>query len=89
MIKIQIPTPMREQAGGQAEVSVTGGTVASALADLVKQYPGLDSKLFDKGKLRPFVNVFVNDEDIRFLDEMDTALADGAVVALIPAVAGG
>ena len=89
MIKIQIPTPMREQAGGQAEVSVDGATVATALADLIAKHPGLETKLFDKGKLRPFVNVFVNDEDIRFLDELDTALADGAVVALIPAVAGG
>jgi sulfur-carrier protein len=89
MIKIQIPTPMREQAGGQAEVPVAGATVALALADLVAKHPGLESKLFDKGRLRPFVNVFVNDEDIRFLDEMETALTDGAVVALIPAVAGG
>ena len=89
MVKVQIPTPMREQAGGQAEVSVNGGTVKAALADLVAKHPGLETKLFDKGQLRPFVNVFVNDEDIRFLDEMDTALADGAVVALIPAVAGG
>jgi molybdopterin converting factor small subunit len=80
---------MREQAGGQSEVGVAGATVAAALADLVARHPGLETKLFDKGKLRPFVNVFVNDEDIRFLDEMDTALADGAVVALIPAVAGG
>jgi molybdopterin synthase sulfur carrier subunit len=89
MIKIQIPTPMREQSGGQAEVAVEGGTVGLALADLVARHPGLESKLFHNGALRPFVNVFVNDEDIRFLDEMDTALADGAVVALIPAVAGG
>jgi sulfur-carrier protein len=89
MVKIQIPTPMREQSAGLAEVEVNGGTVAAALKDLIAKHPGLESKLFDKGKLRPFVNVFVNDEDIRFLDEMETALADGAVVALIPAVAGG
>lgn len=88
-IKVQIPTPMREQSGGQAEVSVAGSTVKAALADLIAKFPGLETKLFDKGQLRPFVNVFVNDEDIRFLDEMDTALSDGAVVALIPAVAGG
>jgi sulfur-carrier protein len=88
-IKVQIPTPMRDQSEGQAEVTVTGGTVQAALDDLVRQYPGLGTKLFDKGKLRPFVNVFVNDEDIRYLDETDTKLDDGAVVALIPAVAGG
>jgi len=88
-VKIQIPTPMREQSGGNAEVAVSGGTVKAALDDLIRQYPGLQTKLFDGGKLRPYVNVFVNDEDIRYLDEMNTTVADGQVVALIPAVAGG
>jgi molybdopterin converting factor small subunit len=88
-IKVQIPTPMREQAGGKAEVAVSGSTVRAALDDLVKQHPGLATKLFDNGKIRPYVNIFVNDEDIRYLDEMDTAVTDGVIVALIPAVAGG
>ncbi len=88
-IKVQIPTPMREQAGGNAEVVVTGGTVKAAFDDLLRQYPALATKLFDNGKLRPYINVFVNDEDIRYLDEMDTAITDGVIVALIPAVAGG
>jgi sulfur-carrier protein len=63
--------------------------VQAALDDLIRQYPGLGTKMFDKGKIRPFVNVFVNEEDIRYLDDMDTKLTDGVVVALIPAVAGG
>jgi len=88
-IKIQIPTPMREQTSGKAEVEVAGGTVKAALADLLRQFPGVGPKLFDNGKLRPYVNVFVNDEDIRYLDELDTVLTDGQTVALIPAVAGG
>ena len=88
-IKVQIPTPMREQAGGKAEVEVTGGTVKAALDDLLRQHPTLGPKLFDGGKLRPYINVFLNDEDIRYLDEMDTAVTDGVIVALIPAVAGG
>jgi MoaD family protein len=88
-IKVQIPTPMREQAGGKSEVEVAGATVKAALDDLVRQHPGLGTKLFDSGRLRPYVNVFVNDEDIRFLDEMDTPVKDGEIVALIPAVAGG
>ncbi len=88
-IKVQVPTPMREAAGGNAEVAVAGATVGAALADLVRQYPALQPKLFDGGKVRPYVNIFVNDEDVRYLDDMDTAVADGAVVALIPAVAGG
>jgi molybdopterin converting factor small subunit len=88
-IKVQVPTPMREAAGGNAEVAVAGATVKDALADLVRQYPALQSKLFDGGKVRPYVNIFVNDEDIRYLDELDTAVTDGVIVALIPAVAGG
>jgi molybdopterin converting factor small subunit len=80
---------MRDQAGGYSEVRVAGATVQAALDALVKRHPGLGPKLFDNGRVRQYVNVFVNDEDIRYLDEMDTKLADGAVVALIPAVAGG
>jgi MoaD family protein len=88
-IKIEIPAPLREQAGGKTEVQVQGATVGAALADLVKQYPALEPKLFQNGTLRPYINIFVNDEDIRYLDEMDTAVKDGTIVALIPAVAGG
>ena len=88
-IKVEIPSPLREQAGGKSEVDVTGGTVGAVLADLVKQYPALEPKLFQNGKLRPYINVFLNNEDIRYLDEMETAVTDGVVVALIPAVAGG
>ena len=88
-VVVHIPSPMREQAGGNTEVAVTGGTVKAALADLVAQYPDLEAKLFDGGEIRPYVNVFVNEEDIRYLDEMDTPVSDGEIVALIPAVAGG
>ena len=88
-IKVEIPAPLREQAGGNTEVQVAGATVGAALADLVKQYPALEPKLFQNGALRPYINIFVNDEDIRYLDEMDTAVKDGVIVALIPAVAGG
>jgi molybdopterin converting factor small subunit len=88
-IKVQIPTPMREQTGGKAEVDVAGATVKAVLDDLVRQFPAVAEKLFDGGKLRPYINVFLNDEDIRYLDEMDTKVADGVTLALIPAVAGG
>ena len=88
-IKVEIPTPLREQSGGNAEVEVTGSTVGAALADLVKKYPGLEAKLFLNGTIRPYINVFINNEDIRYLDEMETAVTDGVIVALIPAVAGG
>jgi len=94
-IKIEIPGPLREQANGQNEVMVTGTTVGAALADLVKQYPGLEPKLFLNGQLRQYINVFFRapgfdaDEDIRYHDDMDTVLKDGMVVMVIPAVAGG
>jgi molybdopterin converting factor small subunit len=88
-IKVEIPGPLREQAGGNTEVAVAGATVGAALADLVRQHPALEPKLFQNGALRPYINVFVNDEDIRYLDEMDTKVTDGVIVALIPAVAGG
>ena len=88
-VKVEIPSPLREQAGGQTEVATSGSTVRAALDDLVRQYPALGPKLFADGKLRPYINVYVNDEDIRYLDDMQTAVADGQVVAIIPAVAGG
>ena len=88
-VKIDIPTPLREHTAGKTEVEVSGSTVQEALADLVKQYPNIGPKLFNDGKLRPYINIFLNDEDIRYLDEMQTAVKDGQLVALIPAVAGG
>lgn len=88
-LRIEIPTPMREHTAGKADVEVKGTTIQEALADLVKQYPSVGPKLFDNGKLRPYINIFLNDEDIRYLDEMKTAVVDGQLIALIPAVAGG
>ena len=88
-ITVDIPPPLREYAGGNLKVPVGGNTVHECLADLVTQFPDLGPKLFDAGKLRPHVNVLVNDEDIRYLDDLGTAVTDGTVVALIPAVAGG
>jgi molybdopterin converting factor small subunit len=88
-ITVDIPPPLREQAGGNLKVIASGNTVHEVLDDLIKQHPALGPKLFDNGRLRPHVNVLVNDEDIRYLDDLGTATADGNVVALIPAVAGG
>lgn len=88
-VTVDIPPPLREQAGGNLKVTVSGNTVHEVLDDLVKQFPELGPKLFDAGRLRPHVNVLVNDEDIRYLDDLGTDVTDGTVVALIPAVAGG
>ena len=88
-VRVQIPTPMRQHTEGKAVVEATGGTVQAVLSDLGQKYPGIVSRLMDQGRVKQFVNVYLNDEDIRYLDEMDTKVTDGVIVALIPAVAGG
>jgi sulfur-carrier protein len=89
-VTIRIPTQLRTLAGGSSEVSVEAASVSEALKVLDAQHAGFAERLFDeKGELRRFVNVFVADEDIRFMQGVDTPLTDGAVVSIIPAVAGG
>jgi sulfur-carrier protein len=88
-IRVQIPTPMRQHTGSKAEVEAAGATVKAVLDDLGRQFPGLTERMFDKGQLKRFVNVYLNDEDIRFLDNLNTAVKDGDQLAIIPAVAGG
>jgi MoaD family protein len=88
-IKIHIPTPLRQHTEGQATVETGGQTVQAALDDLGRKYPSICARLFDNGQLRRFVNVYLNDEDIRYLDNLATAVKDGDELAIIPAVAGG
>ena len=87
---VRIPTQLRTLSGGSAEVKTDGKTVGEVLAALEAAHPGFRERLFDEdGKLRRFVNVFVADEDIRFLDGLETPVEDGTTVSIIPAVAGG
>jgi molybdopterin synthase sulfur carrier subunit len=87
---VRIPTQLRPLAGGASEVPASGSTVAEVLASLEATHPGFAERLFDDGgRLRRFVNVFVADEDIRFLDGIDSAVAPDATVSIVPAVAGG
>ncbi|GAA0489451.1 ubiquitin-like small modifier protein 1 [Streptomyces sp. NPDC046215] len=89
-ISVRIPTILRTYTGGKAEVSAEGGTLSDVLADLEKNHPGIAARVLDEsGKLRRFVNVYVNDDDVRFEDGLNTATPDGAGVSIIPAVAGG
>ena len=88
-IKIQIPTPLREHTQGQTTVAVAGATVQAALNDLCGKFPTLSAKIFDRGEVKPFLNVYLNDEDIRYLDSLATAVKDGDELSIIPAVAGG
>ena len=89
-VTVRIPSQLRPLAGGSSEVSADGATVSEVLKSLEATYPGFADRLFDDaGRLRRFINVFVADEDIRFLDGVDTAVPDGTTVSIVPAVAGG
>ncbi len=89
-VKVRIPTPLRPVTGGQAEVEGAGETVLELLRELDRRYPGLAGKIFaEDGRVQRFINIFVNDEDIRFLQGIDTPLRDGDEVSIIPAIAGG
>ena len=88
-IRINIPTPLRQHTEGQAVVEGKGTTVQGLLEDLGKRYPAVTARLFENGQIRRFVNVYLNDEDIRYLDNLATPVKDGDEVSIIPAVAGG
>ena len=87
---VRIPTPLQGLTNNLSEVAAEGSTISELMSDLDQKYPGLKGRIYDdSGKLRRFVNVYVNDEDIRFLDNEDTAVQDGAEVSIIPSIAGG
>jgi sulfur-carrier protein len=88
-VTVRIPTTFRPLAGGASTVDAEGSTVAEVLASLEAKHPGFADRLLEDGALRKFVNVFVGDEDIRFMSGLDTEVPDGEMVAILPAVAGG
>ncbi|HUY64382.1 MAG TPA: ubiquitin-like small modifier protein 1 [Acidimicrobiales bacterium] len=89
-VEVRLPTLLRPHAGGLATVSASGATVGQVLAELAATYPGLgDQVLSAEGTLHRFVNVYVNDDDVRYLEQLDTKVADGDTVSILPAVAGG
>jgi molybdopterin synthase sulfur carrier subunit len=90
MIKVRIPTPLRPLTKGQGEVEAKATSIADMIISLDAAHPGLKDRLCDdKGELRRFVNIYVNEEDIRFLKGKDTSLKDGDEVSIVPAIAGG
>ena len=89
-VTVRIPTTMRPLTGGEKQVSVEPGTLHDIVAALEAAHPGMGDRLVDEdGTLRKFVNVFVDDDDVRYLDGLDTKVDDGLTVSIIPAVAGG
>ena len=89
-VEVRMPTVLRQHVGGQATVSADGATIGEVLTGLVTSYPGLAGQvLTDDGTLHKFVNVYFNDDDVRYLDQLDTKVSDGDTISILPAVAGG
>ena len=89
-VSVRIPTILRTYTGGESEVSAEGETLAAVLDDLDARYPGIKGRVLDEaGALRRFVNVYVGNDDVRFLEDLQTPTPDGTQVSVIPAVAGG
>jgi sulfur-carrier protein len=88
-VEVRVPTILRNYTGGEKTVEAAGSSLEAVLKDLDANYPGLRDRLVDEKGLRRFVNVYLNDEDVRFLGGLDTAVADGDSVTILPAVAGG
>jgi len=89
-ITISIPTALRPQAGDQDSITATGSSIREALSSMTSQYPDLGKRLFNgEDQINRFINVYLNDEDIRFLENLDTAVKPGDEISIIPAIAGG
>lgn len=88
-VQVSIPTILRTHTGGEKRVTASGDTLQAVISDLEANYSGISERLVDNGKLHRFVNIYVNDEDVRFSGGLDTTIADGDSVTILPAVAGG
>jgi molybdopterin synthase sulfur carrier subunit len=89
-VSVRIPTILRTYTNGESEVSADGGTLSEVLDSLESSYPGIKGRILDdQGSIRRFVNVYVGNDDVRFLEALDTSTPEGAQVSVIPAVAGG
>ncbi|MCA9597295.1 MAG: MoaD/ThiS family protein [Myxococcales bacterium] len=88
-VTVRIPTPLRTLTGGEEAVTVDGATVRDVIEDMEKKHPGMRERLLDDKGVRRFVNIYVGDEDIRFLDGLDTKMEDGTEISIVPAIAGG
>jgi MoaD family protein len=89
MSRVRIPPVLRSHTGGEREISASGSTVRDALDDLVQRYPAMKDQLFDDGTLQRYVNVYVNNQDIQYLDRLDTPVGENDTIIILPAMAGG
>ncbi len=89
-VTVRLPTIMRSNAGGQSEISAEGGTIGEVIDDVVRQFPGTATHLkAPDGGVHRFVNVYLNDEDVRYIGKLEAKVGDGDTVSIVPAVAGG
>ncbi|WP_323793348.1 MoaD/ThiS family protein [Nocardioides sp.] len=88
-IEVRIPTILRTYTGGEKAVDATGGTLSAVIDDLEGNHPGIKERLIDNGDLRRFINIYVNDEDVRFIGGLEAELKGGDQIVVLPAVAGG
>ena len=89
-VKVRIPTPLQKMTNNQPEIQAKGATISELIENLEKNFPGMKGRICDEaGKVRRFINIYVNDEDIRFLEKENTRVKDGDEVSIIPAIAGG
>lgn len=89
-VTVLIPTPLREFTDGESEVTASGETIADLIDNLEENHPGIKERICtEEGELREFLNVYMNDEDIRFMDELETEISDDDEISIIPAIAGG
>ncbi len=88
-IKVRIPTPLQKLTNGKAEVECAAKNIAELVDMLERDYPGMKERLSEGGKIRRFINIYVNEEDIRFVNKEDTTLKDGDSISIVPAIAGG
>jgi molybdopterin synthase sulfur carrier subunit len=88
-IKVRIPTPLQKLTNGKSEVECSAKSIAELLDTLEKDYPGIGERLSEGGKVRRFINIYVNEEDIRFVNKEETSLKDGDTISIVPAIAGG
>jgi molybdopterin converting factor small subunit len=86
---VRIPTPLRTLTGGADEITGAGNTLAEVIEDLERKYPGIRERLLDEKGIRRFVNIYVGEEDVRFLEGLKTALKPGDQISIVPAIAGG
>ncbi len=89
-VRVRVPTPLRKYTAGNGEVTAAGGSIQAVIDDLEQRHPGMRERLLDeKGDLRRFVNIYLNGDDIRFLDQLNSKVKDGDDVSIVPAIAGG